>query len=222
MSFTYFRMGFGLVTENDVSTENANLFLAQYHILKNNRVGLTDADRDWFTQNMTSKKNSDGLYNRRSIEGIPLRSVSHDEILGWMISSHLLGTLHGEEIWNHLKWHLGSYNNTGALVDYLPFNPGNYYSWGQICGSWLSYLFLPIFIVNMLIAINKPVEDTSGKIMYWMSFDVMQKGWINSILHSIYENKMIKQYGADYISVLLHYYHNAEKPEFPIFQELLK
>ena len=222
MSFTYFRMGFGLVTENDASTENANLFLAQYHILKNNRVGLTNADRDWFTQNMKLKINSDGLYNRRSVESEPVRSVSHDEILGWMISSHLLGTTHGEDILSHLKWHLGSYNNTGRLFDYLPFNPGNFYSWGQICGSWLSYLFLPLFLINLLIAISKAPSDSGGKIMYWMTFSAMPKTWINDIMFSIYENKMIKQYGVEYVSVLLHIYHNVEKPEFPIFEELLK
>lgn len=219
--FEYLKMGWGLVTENDPNTENCNLFLAQYHLLKNVKEGLVQEDRTFFLQNMLLKNNKLGLYNRRSVETTPPRSVSHDEILGWMVSSSLFDTNHKNEIWDHLVWHLGSYNNTGNLMDYLPFNPGNFYVWGQLCGSWLSYLFLPIFVVNMLIAINKAPNDTSGKIMYWMSFDAMKKTWINGILQSIFENKMIKQYGSEYVSALLHAYHNAEnKQDFPIFKEL--
>ena len=221
MTFQYMRPGFGLVTENDPTTENANLFLAQWHILKHAKEGLTEADRDWFMANMTSKKNADGLYNRRSIEGVPVRSVSQDEILGFLVSSTLLSTPNADKIWKHLITHFGTYNNTGRLRDSLPFNPGNFYSWGQIVGSKLGYLALPLYIINLLIAIHKDPNNTSSKIMLWMEFATMPKTHINKILHSIYENEMIKQYGSDYVSFLLHFYHGAEnKQEFPIFKEL--
>lgn len=221
MTFQYMRPGFGLVTENDPNTENANLFLAQWHILKNNKGKLTDADRDWFIANMETKINSKGLYNRRSIETIPVRSVSQDEILGFLISSTLLQTPNAEKIWKHLITHFGTYNNTGRLKDSIPFNPANFYAWGQIVGSKLSYLFLPFYIANLLIAINKDPSNTSSKIMYWMEMTVMPKTLINIFLFNIFKKQMIKQYGGDYVSVMLHIYHNAEKPEFPIFKELL-
>lgn len=219
--FEYFKMGWGIVTENDPNTENCNLFLAQYHTLKHNKLGLSKEDRDFFIKNMSLKINQLGLYNRRSIEGEPVRSVSQDEILGWMISSDLLVTNHGVEVWDHLIRHWGSYNNTGRVLDYLPFNPGNGYSWGQIVGSKLSYLFLPIYIINLLIAVSKEPSNTSSKIMLWMELEVMPKTWINIFLYNIYKNKMIKQYGPEYIRILLHRYHNKESlTEFPIFKEL--
>ena len=222
MSFEYFKMGYGLVTENDPTTENANLFLAQWHILKEAKGELTDEDRDFFMQNMVLKINPEnGLYNRRSIEELPLRSVSQDEILGFLISSTLLRTPNAEKIWKHLITHFGTYNNTGRLKDSIPFNPANFYAWGQIVGSKLSCLFLPFYIANLLIAINKDPSNTSSKIMYWMEFEAMPKTFINNLLYSVYENKMIKQYGADYVSFLLHFYHGREdKVNFPIFKEL--
>lgn len=220
MGFEYFRLGFGLVTEHDSSTENCNLFLAQHHLLKDANGNLSNEDVKWFEENMKLKINEKGLYNRRSEETTPVRSVSHDEILGWMISSLLLGTNHKDVIWKHLIRHFGAYNNTGRFSDSLPFNPGNFYTWGQICGSWFSLLFLPIFAVNLLLAINKEPKNTSSKIMYWMSFDAMPKTIINMMLFNIYDDKMKKQYGNEYVSYLLHFYHNAEKPEFPIFREL--
>lgn len=219
--FEYFKMGWGIVTENDPNTENCNLFLAQWHILKHAKGELTEADRDWFMANMTSKKNADGLYNRRSVETEPVRSVSQDEILGFLISSTLLRTPNAEKIWKHLITHFGTYNNTKRLRDSIPFNPANFYAWGQIVGSKLSCLFLPFYIANLLIAINKDPSNTSSKIMYWMELEVMPKTWINILLHSIYEKEMIKQYGGDYVSFLLHFYHGREdKVNFPIFKEL--
>lgn len=216
----YFKMGYGLTTQADPITENCNLFLATYHILKHLKSGLSKEDRDFFIQNMELKVNQFGLYNRRSIEGNPVRSVSQDEILGWMISSDLLVTSHGADIWSHLIRHLGSYNNTGRWLDYLTFNPGNFYSWGQIVGSPLSYIFLPIYVINLLIAISKEPANTSSKIMLWMELETMPKTKINSILSSVFEHRMIAQYGADFVSVLLHKYHNRESEEFPIFKEL--
>lgn len=210
-------MGFGLVTEHDPITENCNLFLAQWHILKDS---LSEDDRNWFIQNMSLKKNSKGLYNRRSIETKPVRSMSQDEILGFLISSKILSTDHGKEIWKHLVWHLGTYNNSGRLSEYVPYNPANFYSWGQIIGSKLSFAFLPFYVMNLLIAMNKDASETSSKIMDWMEFQVMPKTWINKILYKIFEKKMKKQYGEAYISVMLHIYHNAESENFPIFKEL--
>jgi hypothetical protein len=216
--FEYFRKGFGLVTEHDPLTENCNLFLAVWHILK--KDSLTEADRTWFMESMTMKKNAKGLYNRRSEESEPVRSMSQDEILGFLISSNILVTPNGQKVWDHLITHFGTYNNTGRLSEYIPYNPANFYSWGQIMGSKLSYLFLPFYVANLLIAIHKDAQNTSSKIMDWMEFQVMPKTWINKILYKIYEKQMKKQYGENYISVMLHIYHNAESAEFPIFKEL--
>lgn len=220
--FEYFKKGFGLVTQNDPTTENCNLFYAEYLALKTKRLHVPeDSDLEKFNEDMSLKVNADGLYNRRSEEPIPVRSVSHDEITGWMVSSRILGTNHGKNIWKHLISHFGTYNNTGRFTESLPFNPSNYYAWGELTDSWLaSKLFFFMYLINMLIAIHKKPEITSSKIIYWLELSVMPKSMLNNILWSIFEKQMKKQYGEAYISAMLHIYHNAESENFPIFKEL--
>jgi hypothetical protein len=211
----YFKEGYGLVTENDPITENCNLFYAQYLALKTPVV----TDLIFYRRNMKLKVNETGLYNRRSEETLPVRSVSKDEILGFMTASAILKTEHADKIWKHLLTHLGSYNNTGRLLDYLPFNPGNYYNWGQLVGSKLSYIFLPMFIINLIIASNKPVGITSSKILYWLIFKTMPKNVINNFICKYYERKMKSQYGENYIRGLYNIYFSMEsKTGFPLFK----
>ena len=218
--FEYFKIGYGLVTTNDPVTENCSLFYAQYLTLK---TLCTTEDLIFFRKNMRLKLNERGLYNRRSVEPTPVRSVSKDEILGWLVASKILDTEHGQNIWHHLITHFGSYNNTGRMLDYLPFNPGNFYAWGQIVGSKLSYLFLPFFVVNLVLCCNKPVENTSSKIMYWLEFKNMPDSFINKQLSKYYERKMKAQYGENYLLGLYNiYFHMESKTEFPLFKELLK
>jgi len=57
----YLKEGFGLVTEHDQTTENCNLFYAQYLALKT----IESADVDFFSNNMRLKLNDRGVYNRR-------------------------------------------------------------------------------------------------------------------------------------------------------------
>jgi hypothetical protein len=210
----YFKDGYGLVTENDPITENCNLFYAQYLALKTPVV----TDLIFYRRNMKLKVNESGLYNRRSVETLPVRSVSKDEILGFMTASSILKTEHADKIWRHLLTHCGSYNNTGRLRDYLPFNPGNYYNWGQLVNSKLSYLFLPIFVINLIIASNNPVGITSSKILYWLIFKTMPKNIINNFMCKYYERKMKAQYGENYIRGLYDIYFSMEsKTKFPLF-----
>lgn len=219
----YFKRGFGLVTEHDPITENCNLFFAEYLALKAKRLHqVSDEDLDMFVENMQLKINQRGLYNRRSEESEPVRSVSHDEITGWLVSSRILGTNHGKEIWSHIVKHLGSYNNTGRFLDSLPFNPGNYYAWGELVNSHiLSKIFLPMYLINMLIAISKDPQTTSSKIIYWLELSAMPKTWINNVLWSILERQLKKQYGEKYIHALMEIYFGSEnRDEFPIFVEL--
>lgn len=214
----YFKSGYGLVTENDPTTENCNLFYSEYLTLKKQH---TEQDVAFFSENMKLKINDRGLYNRRSGETLPVRSVSKDEILGFLTASKILNTEHRFIIWKHLITHFGSYNNTGRLSDYLPFNPGNFYSWGQLVNSKLSYLFLPMFIVNLVITCNKKPQDTSSKIMDWLEFENMPASFINNLLKKYFEKKMRAQYGEKYLEGLLNIYFSMEsKTEFPIFQEL--
>lgn len=213
----YFKLGFGLVTYRDQTTENCNLHYAQYLALK----GANVQDLEFFNKNMELKINDRGLYNRRSIEPLPTRSVSKDEILGFMTASSTLGTDHKDKIWKHLLTNFGAYNNTGRFSDSLPFNPGNFYNWGQLVNSKLSYLFLPIFIINMIITCNKNKQETSSKIMYDLILRTIPKNFVNKQLSKYYEKKMKSQYGESYLLELYSIYFPSEsKTEFPLFVEL--
>lgn len=219
----YFKRGFGLVTKNDPTTENCNLFYAEFLALKAKRLHvLEDSDLENFVLDMTLKLNKKGLYDRRSEEASPIRSVSHDEITGWMVSSRILGTNHGKNIWKHLITHLGSYNNTGRLTEALPFNPANYYAWGELADSWIiSKAFFPMYLTNMMISINKDPQETSSKIIYWLELSVMPKTTLNNMLWNIFEKEMKKQYGEKYLHALFEIYFSMEdKDNFPIFKEL--
>lgn len=195
----------GLVTTSDPQTENRNLFYAEYLTL--------DGVDQGFNSFMNEKKIANGMYLRSSIH--TERTVSHDEITGWLVSSKILGTNHGKEIWNQLKENYGAYP---AVVkdwtDYLPFNPGNYYAWGKLVGSSFSLLFLPMYLINLVIACSKSPNNTSSKIIYWLELSN-----INSPLCKWYfEKRMKSQYGNDWLLSLLTIYFGTDS-EFPVLKQ---
>lgn len=216
----YFKEGFGLVTENDPETENCNLFYAEYLTLKKQ---INQQDVDFFVNNMNLKRTSSGLFNRRSKEPTPTRTVSKDEILGFLVTSKICNTGHGKEIWKHLITHFGTYNNVQEWRGRMPFNLGNFYTWGQLVDSPLSYLFLVMFTINLIICSNKKPEDTSSKIMYWLIFQNLKETTLNKMLKKYFEKKMKAMYQEDYKKSLFNiYFHMESQENFPIFKELNK
>lgn len=211
----YFQLG-GLVTKNDPNTENCNLFYAEWLTLRCLGVTRRLGWQDYFIDGMDSKWNlKTKCYNRRTFDDS--RSVSHDEITGWLVSSKILYTTHGENIWKHLITHFGSYNNTSKMVDYLPFNPANYYAWGLLVNSRLAYIFAPFYLINLLISANKPPENTSSKIIYWVQLSNTH----SPLFKKYFEYKMKKMYGEKWLaSLLIIYFGKTEKDDFPIFQAL--
>jgi len=209
----YFSPTFGLVTETDPCTENGGLFLAQY--LADNPESIVG--RHIFMMKMSMAQLSSGLYRRSA--GHNKRSVSHDEITGMMASSYLLGTLHKNIIWKQLKENFGAYP---AIVmdwsDRLPFNPGNYYAWGQYANSKWSYIYAPLYFVNMVISLSKGLGDTSSKLMYDLELRTMPENWLNTMMKSYFVSKMTKQYGSDYLLKMRRIYFNREKDQFPLFK----
>lgn len=206
----YFKSGFGIVTENDIYSENSGLFLAHYIADKKNAKGLNA-----YLEKMQMAKLPNGLYMRSFHH--TKRSVSHDEISGMLSSSYIYQTLHHKIIWEQLKEHWGAYP---AVVinwtDYLPYNPANYYAWGAYAGSKWSRVFFPFYLTNMLISINKDPGETSSKLIYGLELNTMPMTRLNVFLKKIYEKKMIEQYGENYKMELRKIYFGREKPEFPL------
>lgn len=213
--FEYFSPIYGLITKTDQTSENAGLFLAQYHAHKRDAKGL-----GIYLEKMARARTEDGFYKRS--ENHTDRTVSHDELTGMLASSYMFQTIHKDIIWNQLKENLGAYP---AIVkdwsDRLPYNPGNYYAWGQYAGSEYSYIFLPIYLANMVIAVNKSKDQTSSKLIYWLELQTMPSSIINRALKNFFESKMKKQYGENFLFEMRKIYFSQEDiNEFPLFTVL--
>lgn len=215
----YFSQEYGLVTDNDPETENGQLFLAEL-ILLNNRYGkdTTSLDDLMKTQLLYSEVEP-GLYNRNP-DLFDKRIMSHDNLAGIFSWSYLAKTEHRFSIWKYLLKHLGTYDNsrgkTKQLSRFLPFNPANFFIWGLCAESSIYLLFLPFYLVNLIISSNKPKEDTSGKILSWVELYPHRNHWLVKHLFDYYTNKMYKQYPGVYIAELMRIYHGNNSPEFPI------
>lgn len=210
--FSYFSNIYGLVTKHDSTTENGGLFLAQYIITNPTALALST-----YYSKMKLAKQANGMYARSTNH--LTRSVSHDEITGMMAVSAKFNTFHRFEIWKSILTNFGAYP---AIVmnksDYLPYNPANYYAWGQYVGSIFSYLFLPLYFINLIIASNKKKEETSSKLIYHLEFSTMPKSFINNKMFSYFENKMKEQYGSAYLMQMRKIYFSKETEDFPLFK----
>lgn len=213
-AFIYISMIYGLITRQDISTENGGSFLAALAAHTPNAIVFSA-----FCSKMRLSKLPSGMY-ARSAKHLQ-RSVSHDEISGMMAASQIFNTSHRFEIWKHLMSHFGAYP---AIVinktDYLPFNPANYYAWGQYANSKLSYLFLPFYIINLILSSNKSPSETSSKLIYNLELTTLPKNMVNKALFRYFEKKMKAQYGDKYLLAMRKIYFNQETPDFPLFKVL--
>lgn len=211
----YFSEIYGLVTKHDPVTENGGLFLAQY-VASN----PSEEVKNLFLKKMDLSKTEGGFY-KRSAEH-KKRSVSHDEITGMMATSFVYGTIHKDIIWSQLKRNFGAYPAVKAdFSDYLPYNPGNYYAWGQYAGSKMSYVYFPVYFANMALALSKEKQQTSSKLIYWLELETMPKNYMNNFLKKFFVKKVKAQYGENYLYEMRKIYFNQEDEyEFPLFTVL--
>jgi hypothetical protein len=210
----YISMIYGLITRHDLTSENGGIFLAALAAHTPNAIVFSA-----FSSKMILAKQPNGMY-ARSAKHLQ-RSVSHDEITGMLATSKIFNTSHRFEIWKQLKSNFGAYP---AIVmgnsDYLPFNPANYYAWGQYVDSKISYLFLPFYIINLIIASNKNKSETSSKLIYNLELTTMPKNAVNKALLSYFEKKMKSQYGEKYLLELRKIYFAGETSDFPLLKVL--
>jgi hypothetical protein len=204
----YFQMG-GLITERDKFSENQNLFLAQYLTLGGS------IQREYFESGMRDRQLKSGLYKRSPIHNN--RSVSQDEILGFMVSSKRLGTNHRFIIWNQLVDHCGAYPAViENKLDYLPFNLSNYYVWGKLANKNWTSIFAPLYAVNLLINTLKEPKNTSSKILNWVELSNID----SPLFKWFFEKRMEAMYGPHWVASLLLIYHRGESEDFPIKKQL--
>lgn len=167
-----------------------------------------------------------GLFNRGKGESYfpkeEIRAISNDNISGFSSISRLLGLRASKDIYSYGKRHLGAFNNTGRMFDYLPMNPGNYSLWAYNGGSKLLYwLFLPFLIINILISTNKPELDTSSKILIFNELYPIRKEGVWKYLWKFYILRMEKMYGKMWVNRLMRIYYLPTHPNV-LISDLIK
>ncbi len=211
----YLSTTYGLVTDHDPTTENGQLFLTQLILLDTeNALVYNDIMRE---QLMGSKVES-GLYHRNP--NLTTRTMSHDNLSAIFSYSFYNNTDHRFQVWNYLLKHLGTYDNTKnkstQASRFLPFNPANFFIWGLCAKSNIYLLFLPIYVLNLVLSCNSDKGETSGKILNWVKLLPHKNHWLVKHLFRYYERKMKIQYGENYLLELMRIYHGGNSKEFPI------
>ena len=213
MDMQYFKPTFGLVTSRDQFSENSGTFFMYYLILKQmNGLQLTNFDMSIFLQKMQAAKVADGLYLRTVNH--PNRTVSHDEITSFIVSSNILQTSHGPAIAEYLKHSNGNYPATGVSKRY---NPSNYFAWYNISGV-NGHTFFPslIYVVSLIITCNSAKTETSSKLLYLAELYTLRKQFPR--LWKYYTSKMEKQYGPLWVKELFAIYFASENAEYPLIK----
>lgn len=206
---------YGLITKNDPASENAGLFFAHYLVLKLMLgIPITNDDRYIYLMKMQNAHVEYGLYLRS--KNHKDRTVSHDEITGFIVSSHILKTEHRFFIWEYLVKHYGNYPATG---DNKYYNPANYYAWAVLTNSRLSFLFAPLYTINLLISSNKEKGNTSSKLIYLTELYCMKdKSFYSKMLWKYFTLRMELMYGEKWINALYEIYFNTENDDFPLLK----
>jgi hypothetical protein len=216
----YLSATYGLTGESDPVSENGQLFLAEYLLLLNKLT--PEAEIAGFKSCMNYQLNvsmvEEGLYNRNPF--LTEETMSHDNLIGIMSYSYVYNTQHKFKIWSYLLKHFGTYDNTkgkeAGIPKYLPFNPGNYFTWGLCANSNIYLLFLPFFLINLIISCNSAATNTSGKILDWVALYPHRNHWLVKYIFDYYEIKMIDEYGTNYLTALMEIYHGGNSHDFPI------
>lgn len=215
----YLSTKYGLVSNEDFTTENGQLFLAELCQLTPEDKSLNEV----MTQQLLNSKVKSGLYHRNP-DLFDRRCMSHDNLSGIMSWSFSNNTEHAKEIWSYLLWHFGTYDNTqgksSQLSRLLPFNPSNFFIWGLCAKSYIYLPFLIFYLPSLIICCNKPANNTTGKILSWLELTPHKNHWLCKHLHRYFEKKMKEQYGDDYIKGLMYGFHGGNASEFPILKVL--
>lgn len=205
----YFSQTYGLTISTDSTPENGGLYFAEYLRLKSDlNIPITGEDLEIYTTKMFKAKVSEGLYHRDYTR--TERTVSHDEITGFLVASKILNTNHRFEIWKYLLRHLFVYDPNNNRP-YPAFAPQWICLWAELMDSKLFKWLIPYTFISMLLATKSGSQnDTSGKLLY---FTLLKR---DSLMWKIYKHRMIKLYGEHYVKDMFSIYFPKESEEHPI------
>lgn len=213
--FNYFSDIFGIITKLDPTTENGGLFFAHYITLKL-ILGqpLTQFDYDIFDKKMSQAQVAEGLYLRSKHHTV--RTVSHDEITGMIVTSYVMKTNHGNSIMKYLETHFGNYPATGENYWH---QPSNYYMWGLLCNRKWTTIFAPLYMISFYIALSKDKQHTSSRLIYFIElYQAKNISPIANQLWKVFVQHCRDLYGEFWVHELFKIYFYHESPDFPLLE----
>lgn len=204
-------------TQGRRGNENGILFYCEYLILKEmSGQELDNSDLLTFTKIMEGLTVEKGLYDRgksdKDVEN-PKRTLSHDNISAIASASKMLNTNHAKDIAKYGLKHLFVYNNNQTGFR-LPMNPANYTMWLALANIsvFLQIIFLPFFLINFIITMSKPKENTSSKLLYLVELYPLRYT-MYGVIFKLYLFLLERQYGEDYFrEIFAIYFKDYDHP----------
>lgn len=209
---------FPYLNKGDRQNENGVLFQAEFLLTQHIRCTVDQLDIQAMDNTIRKIKIADGLYNRGYYDKyLPYkirRTISQDNIDGVVFGEMLTGSsAEAVEVAFRGLTRFGFYNNVWPRLTMF-LNPGNGFAWLSAAGSIyavLAYLFLPIFIINYLITVNKEAGNTSSKKLYLLELYTLQnKSKLHKALFIDFCKRMTKMYGEEFIFEIYKIYFKDE------------
>lgn len=203
-----------------ITTENGVLYFAEFLMLLDIREDLQTLDRARFYNLCRALQVVPGLYDRGAAESTTVpynerRTISHDNITAIASGSVICNYDFEKEIANFGLEHLFMYNNVAPRL-VPPMNPGSYCSWLSMADrDYLSILFFPIFLINVIITMFKPKQNTSGKKLYILEFyalSIIQGKRMFKWISKLFFSRLVSQYGSDFIHQIYKIYYPEDHP----------
>ena len=219
----------GMELEPDINTghrgnENGILYLAEYIMCLHKSADLNTQDKLVFETIVYNLRYEDnGVYNRGEGESKPWhkyyvpaesrRTISQDNITAIACGTYLLGNKNEAiQIAKHGIANFFVYNNIKPLRRF-PLNPGNISTWLALGGFEKSALvFLPFYIINFIITMCKPANNTSSKKLYMLELYTLRNVFGFKTLGKILDWRLRKQYGENYVNSIYSIYYPAGHP----------
>lgn len=199
-----------------VTTDNGILYQAEFVMLQDILGTLDDMDKTRFARTVDAIEMSPGVYSRsrqeKSEDLSKVEEISQDNIDGVVYGGLICGIdKYSKDVAKHALTHFGIFNNTSRFV--FPLNPGNFFDL-LFSGGYLllSLIFMPIFIINYFITINKDASNTSSKKLYLLTLYPLRNKFIMKYIYRHFCEHMVKMYGEDFISKIFTIYYPAEHP----------
>lgn len=224
----WFNPGIGIELEPNKNTddrvytsENGVLFHVYYLL----RTKLDPSDTALFRKLLTNLRGiRAGTYNR-SLNCNPMKPNtlnfnSKDNMLAIAAGLNLI-----EDRDNDKKAMLKDCLTHGLSVSNHPVkkqyhHPAFYGEYLALLNCPLYLLFLPFVFINLLfnLVYNKK-DDVSGRLLSWMTLNVLKDKFGFKLMHFIFTKTMIRIYGENYLIELMKYYFRHT--EHPLRQENL-